>query len=59
MGIYEVTGTYEVWHKVEVEADSLEDAIALGEIAMMNKGQSKEIGGEWQESFTAEEMDGE
>jgi hypothetical protein len=59
MATYEVTGTYEVWHRVEVEADSLEDALALGEIAIMSKGQSEEIGGEWQDSFTAEEMDGE
>ena len=56
---YEVTSTYEVWHRVEVEADSLEEALAIGEIATMQKGQSEEVGGEWQDSFTAEEMGAE
>jgi hypothetical protein len=54
---YAVTSTYEVWHRVEVEADSLEEALAIGEIATMHKGQSEELGGEWQDSFTAEELD--
>lgn len=54
MATYEITATYEVWHRLEVEADSLAEARRLGEEAMMQNGESEEIGGEWQDSVEAE-----
>lgn len=54
MATYEITATYEVWHRLEIEADSLAEAQRLGEIAMMQNGESEEIGGEWQDSVEAE-----
>ena len=54
MATYEITATYEVWHRVEVEADSHAEALRLGEQAMMFNGESEEIGGEWQDSVEAE-----
>ena len=54
MPIYEITATYEVWHRLEIEADTLADARRLGEEAMMLRGESDEIGGEWQDSVEVE-----
>lgn len=63
MATYEITATYEVWHRLEIEADSLDEARRLGELAIMTNGESEEIGGEWQDSVEAElieeEEDGE
>ena len=54
MATYEVTATWESWHRVMVEADSPDEARRLGEIAMITNGESQEIGGEWQDSVEAE-----
>ena len=58
MAIYEVNATFEGWHMVEVEADSLEEARELGEKMLMN-GEGEEIGGEWTDDFTADLLEEE
>lgn len=54
MATYEITATWESWHRVMVEADSLAEALRLGEIAIITNGESREFGGEWQDSVEAE-----
>lgn len=54
MATYEVTATWEGWYRVEVEADSLEEAQEIGQALIMEKGEGEEYGGEWQDSASAE-----
>ena len=54
MATYEVTATWEGWYRVEVEADSLAEARAIGQSLIMEKGEGEEYGGEWQDSVEAE-----
>ena len=58
MAKYEVNATFEGWHMVEVEADSLEEALELGEQMLMN-GEGEEIGGEWSGDITADLLEEE
>ncbi len=59
MSSWEITATWEAWHRVIVEAETQEEAERLGEQAMMFNGESEEIGGEWQDSVTADLMEDE
>jgi hypothetical protein len=59
MASWEITATWEAWHRVVVEAETHEEAQRLGEQAMMLNGESEEIGGEWQDSVTADLMEDE
>lgn len=54
MAKYEVTMTWEGWWRIEVEADSEEEARELGEKLIAEKGEGNEYGGEWVDSAEAE-----
>jgi hypothetical protein len=54
MATYEVTMTWEGWYRIEVEADSIQEAREIGEELIAQKGEGQEYGGEWQDSAQAE-----